>query len=44
MMENAYMTSKHGSYFFLELLTVYEAGHFPCGWRGEWPSGSLVLY
>jgi hypothetical protein len=44
MMENAYMSSKHGSYFFLELLTVYEAGHFPCGWRGEWPQGSLVVY
>ena len=44
MMENAYMSSKHGSYFFLELLTVYEAGHFPCGWNGEWPNGSLVVY
>jgi hypothetical protein len=44
VMENAYMTSKHGSYFFLELLTVYKAGHFPCGWRGEWPQGSLVIY
>ena len=44
MMENAYMNSNHGSYFFLELLTVYEAGHFPCGWRGEWPQGSLVVY
>jgi hypothetical protein len=44
MMENAYMSSKHGAYFFLELLSVYEAGHFPCGWRGEWPQGSLVVY
>lgn len=44
MMENAYISSNHGSYFFLELLTVYEAGHFPCGWRGEWPQGSLVVY
>jgi hypothetical protein len=44
MMENAYMSSNHGSFFFLELLTIYEAGHFPCGWRGEWPKGSLVVY
>src|ERR1043165_4872432 len=31
MMENAYMSSNHGSYFFLELLTFYEPGHFPFG-------------
>ena len=44
MMENAYMSSNHGSYFFLELLTVFEAGHFPCGWHGDWPQGNLVVY
>ena len=44
MMENAYMRSNHGSFFFLELLTVYEAGHLPCGWRGEWPHGGLIVY
>jgi hypothetical protein len=28
--------------FFSKLLTVYESGHFPCGWQGEWPNGHLV--
>lgn len=44
LMENSYMGSGHRCFFFLELLSVYEAGHFPCGWRGEWPSGKLVVY
>jgi hypothetical protein len=44
LMENAYMSSNHGSFFFLELLTVFETGHFPCGWRGEWPQGQLVIF
>ena len=30
--------------FFLELLTVYEAGFFPCGWEGNWPDGNLIVY
>ena len=44
LMENAYMGSNHGAFFFLELLSVYEAGHFPCGWRGEWPEGQLLVF
>lgn len=44
LMENAYMDCKHGSFFFHELLTVYEAGHLPCGWIGNWPEGKLVVY
>jgi hypothetical protein len=44
LMENAYLDSGHAVFFFLELLWVYEAGHFPCGWRGEWPQGSLVVF
>jgi hypothetical protein len=44
LMENAYLGSGHRCFFFLELLWVYEAGHFPCGWRGEWPRGTLVVY
>jgi hypothetical protein len=43
-MENAYLGSGHSCFFFLELLTVYEAGHFPCGWVGDWPRGKLVVY
>ena len=44
LMENAYIDCDHGSFFFHELLTVYEAGHLPCGWIGEWPTGKLVVY
>jgi hypothetical protein len=44
LMENAYMSSNHGSFFFLELLSIYEAGHFPCGWRGIWPQGVLLVF
>lgn len=44
LMENTYLSSGHHSYFFLELLWVYEAGHMPCGWEGEWPLGELLVY
>jgi hypothetical protein len=44
LMENVYLRSGHRCFFFLELLSVYEAGHFPCGWVGEWPQGNLVVY
>lgn len=43
LMENSYLSSRHAVFFFLELLTVYEAGHFPCGWRGSWPEGELLI-
>lgn len=26
------------------LATWYLAGHLPCGWRGEWPVGSLIVF
>jgi hypothetical protein len=44
LMENAYLDCKHGCFFFRELLTVYEAGHLPCGWIGKWPQGKLVVF
>jgi hypothetical protein len=44
LMENSYLGSGHASFFFLELLTIYEAGHFPCGWKGDWPKGTLLVY
>ena len=44
LMENSYINCDHKSFFFLELLMVYEAGHFPCGWQGKWPEGKLVIY
>jgi len=44
LMENAYLGSGHQAFFFLELLMIYEAGHFPCGWNGEWPKGTLRVF
>jgi hypothetical protein len=44
LMENLYLGSGHKAFFFLELFGVYEAGHFPCGWVGEWPHGSLRVF
>ena len=44
LMENSYSSRGHRAFFFLELLTIYEAGHFPCGWEGEWPQGRLLVY
>ncbi len=30
--------------FFTQLIDLYVSGHFPCGWRGDWPTGQLVVY
>lgn len=30
--------------YFRGLLPWYEAGHFPCGWDGEWPEGRLRIF
>ena len=43
-MEEMYADSGYDGYFFNELLLVYEAGHFPCGWQGDWPAGRLLVY
>ena len=32
------------STFFLRLAAWYAEGHFPCGWRGEFPKGRLIVY
>lgn len=44
IMEASYSNCKNRPEFFLELLKVYEAGNFPCGWIGEWPEGKLIVY
>jgi hypothetical protein len=44
MMENVYLDQQHHCFFSLELFSVYEAGHFPCGWIGEWPQRKLLVY
>jgi hypothetical protein len=30
--------------FYLELMRWYRRGHWPCGWRGRYPEGSLIIY
>src|SRR5262245_41503897 len=44
LMENTYLSSGHKAFFFLELLMIYESGHFPCGWEGDWPNGTLRVF
>jgi hypothetical protein len=44
LMANHYLPLGHTAFFFLELLRVYEAGRFPCGWEGAWPRGRLVIH
>jgi len=33
-----------GTTYFRELLPWFYAGHFPCGWEGDWPQGRLRVY
>lgn len=43
MMEHVYSPYvKPG--FYTMLLKVYEEGHFPCGWKGKYPNGGLLIY
>jgi hypothetical protein len=30
--------------FYLEIGEIYLQGHFPCGWRGNYPKGKMVIY
>lgn len=30
--------------YFREQLSWFHAGHFPCGWDGDWPSGRIRVY
>ncbi|MEL6272781.1 MAG: hypothetical protein AAFU54_14635 [Chloroflexota bacterium] len=34
----------HTSSFYEQLHKWYLAGHFPCGWKGKYPSGSLIVF
>lgn len=29
--------------FYNKLLMVYEAGHYPCGWEGDYMKGNLII-
>jgi hypothetical protein len=30
--------------FYADLACWYVKGHFPCGWKGEYPEGRLIVY
>ena len=30
--------------YFREQLPWFHAGHFPCGWEGDWPSGRMRVF
>ncbi len=30
--------------FIGDISHIYSCGHFPCGWKGLWPEGRLVIY
>jgi hypothetical protein len=45
LMEASYRDMvEHPVDFFGELLRVYAAGHFPCGWKGRYPKGTLIVF
>lgn len=44
IMEHEYAHCAGRPVFFLHLLEVYRSGHFPCGWVGPWPDGTLLYY
>lgn len=44
LLEDANSSLLQEPFFFDRLISVYEAGHMPCGWSGTWPAGKLVIY
>jgi hypothetical protein len=44
IMEHEYNQPSGLPRFFLDILQVYRAGHFPCGWTGHWPRGTLLVW
>ncbi|MBT2639417.1 hypothetical protein [Bacillus sp. ISL-39] len=44
IMEATYKRCNVRKKFFLDLLSIYESGNFPCGWNGKWPEGTLWVY
>ncbi|WP_054179701.1 hypothetical protein [Trabulsiella odontotermitis] len=44
LIEDFYSKKLTSPLFFNRLLSIYESGHIPCGWQGNWPKGQLVVY
>ena len=40
--EYTYLDKLHP--FNEKLLDIYKLGGFPCGWRGEFPEGKILIY
>jgi hypothetical protein len=30
--------------FFQSIMPWFRAGHWPCGWKGQWPEGKLIVW
>lgn len=39
-----YYSDYYESIFFKNLLEVYLSGHIPCGWKGKYPEGKIIVY
>ena len=44
VMADAYAKIVPMDKFFEDLLTIYEAGHLPCGWSGKKEKGTFYIY
>ncbi|MGG4610742.1 hypothetical protein [Providencia sp. Me31A] len=44
LIESYYSSVLKKSLFFEQLIVIYELGHIPCGWEGNWPSGKIIVY
>ncbi|CNK32776.1 Uncharacterised protein [Yersinia aldovae] len=44
LIEYFYSEKLKAPLFFNKLVSIYESGHIPCGWVGNWPKGQLVIY
>ncbi|WP_017348345.1 hypothetical protein [Pantoea sp. A4] len=42
--EDFYKDKISGGLFFNRLISIYETGHLPCGFDGEWPLGRVMIY
>ncbi|WP_426576192.1 hypothetical protein ACP179_16895 [Xenorhabdus stockiae] len=44
LIEDTYKKKLIKPLFFAGLVDIYEKGHLPCGWDGEWPNGNIIIY
>ena len=39
-----YYSEFYESVFFKNLLEIYLSGHLPCGWKGKYPDGKIMVF